>query len=134
MSDEVDEIVAEEVSEDTETTTLNVADAPLPEDWESEGEFGDIEISEVDKIETMPVDEWIQTVDIETTADVPIPEKLVDRVIGQESANIVIKKAAEQRRHMMMIGDPGTGKSMLARAMTELMPDDTLEDTLCYPN
>ncbi len=134
MSDEVDEIVADEVSEDTETTTLNVADAPLPEDWESEGEFGDIEISEVDKIETMPVDEWIQTVDIETTADVPIPEKLVDRVIGQESANIVIKKAAEQRRHMMMIGDPGTGKSMLARAMTELMPDDTLEDTLCYPN
>ena len=134
MSDEVDEIVAEEVSEDTEIPTLNVADAPLPEDWESEGKFGDIEISEVDKIETMPVDEWIQTVDIETTADVPIPEKLVDRVIGQESANIVIKKAAEQRRHMMMIGDPGTGKSMLARAMTELMPDDTLEDTLCYPN
>ena len=130
MSDEVDEIVAEEVSEDTETTTLNVADAPLTEDWESEGEFGDVENSEVDKIETMPVDEWIQTVDIETTADVPIPEKLVDRVIGQESANIVIKKAAEQRRHMMMIGDPGTGKSMLARAMTELMPDDSLEDTL----
>ncbi len=134
MSDEVDEIVAEEVSEDAEITTLNVADAPLPDDWESEGKFGDIEISKVDKIEAMPVEEWILTVDIETTADVPIPEKLVDRVIGQEAANIVIRKAAEQRRHMMMIGDPGTGKSMLARAMTELMPDDTLEDTLCYPN
>ena len=134
MSDEVEEIVAEEVSEDAEITTLNVADAPLPEDWESEGKFGDIEISKVDKIEAMPVEEWILTVDIETTADVPIPEKLVDRVIGQEAANIVIRKAAEQRRHMMMIGDPGTGKSMLARAMTELMPDDTLEDTLCYPN
>ena len=134
MSDEVEEIVAEEVNEDAEITTLNVADAPLPEDWESEGKFGDIEISKVDKIEAMPVEEWILTVDIETTADVPIPEKLVDRVIGQEAANIVIRKAAEQRRHMMMIGDPGTGKSMLARAMTELMPDDTLEDTLCYPN
>jgi Lon-like ATP-dependent protease len=134
VSDEVEEIVAEEVNEDAEITTLNVADAPLPEDWESEGKFGDIEISKVDKIEAMPVEEWILTVDIETTADVPIPEKLVDRVIGQEAANIVIRKAAEQRRHMMMIGDPGTGKSMLARAMTELMPDDTLEDTLCYPN
>ncbi len=134
MADEVDEIVAEEISEDIETPSLNVADAPLPEDWESEGEFGDVEISQVDEIETMPVEEWILTVDIETTADVPIPEKLVDRVIGQEAANIVIRKAAEQRRHMMMIGDPGTGKSMLARAMTELMPDDTLEDTLCYPN
>jgi len=134
VADEVDEIVAEEISEDIETPSLNVADAPLPEDWESEGEFGDVEISQVDEIETMPVEEWILTVDIETTADVPIPEKLVDRVIGQEAANIVIRKAAEQRRHMMMIGDPGTGKSMLARAMTELMPDDTLEDTLCYPN
>jgi len=134
MADEVDEIVAEEISEDIETPSLNVADAPLPDDWESEGEFGDIKISQVDEIETMPVEEWILTVDIETTADVPIPEKLVDRVIGQEAANIVIRKAAEQRRHMMMIGDPGTGKSMLARAMTELMPDDTLEDTLCYPN
>ncbi len=134
MADELDEIVAEEISEDIETPSLNVADAPLPDDWEGEGEYGDVEISQVDEIETMPVEEWILTVDIETTADVPIPEKLVDRVIGQEAANVVIRKAAEQRRHMMMIGDPGTGKSMLARAMTELMPDDALEDTLCYPN
>ena len=35
---------------------------------------------------------------------------------------------------MMMIGDPGTGKSMLARSMTELLPQDKLEDILCYPN
>jgi Lon-like ATP-dependent protease len=34
----------------------------------------------------------------------------------------------------MMIGDPGTGKSMLARSMTELLPKDTLADVLCYPN
>jgi|TARA_B110000196_G_scaffold103681_1_gene90111 Lon-like ATP-dependent protease len=134
VADELDEIVAEEISEDIETPSLNVADAPLPDDWEGDEEFGNVEISQVDEIETMPVEEWILTVDIETTADVPIPEKLVDRVIGQEAANVVIRKAAEQRRHMMMIGDPGTGKSMLARAMTELMPDDTLEDTLCYPN
>jgi Lon-like ATP-dependent protease len=80
------------------------------------------------------VDEWLESVDFQSTAEVPIPDRLVDQVIGQEDASVVIRKAAEQRRHMMMIGDPGTGKSMLARSMTELLPSDELEDTLCYPN
>jgi Lon-like ATP-dependent protease len=35
---------------------------------------------------------------------------------------------------MLMIGDPGTGKSMLARSMTDLLPKDALEDLLVYPN
>ena len=35
---------------------------------------------------------------------------------------------------MLMIGDPGTGKSMLARSMTDLLPRDVLEDVLGYPN
>ena len=70
------------------------------------------------------VDEWLESVDFESTAEVPIPDRLVDQVIGQEDASVVIRKAAEQRRHMMMIGDPGTGKSMLARSMTELLPSD----------
>ena len=32
------------------------------------------------------VEEWIKTVEFETTKDVPIPEKMVDQVIGQEDA------------------------------------------------
>ena len=87
-----------------------------------------------DPIIDEPIDEWLQGISFESTGDVPIPERLVDRVIGQEDAAVVIRKAAEQRRHMMMIGDPGTGKSMLAKAMTELMPNESLEDTLCYIN
>ena len=67
----------------------------------------------------IPVEEWIKKVEITSTADVPIPEKLVDQVIGQEAASIVVRKAAEQRRHVIMVGEPGTGKSMLARSMTE---------------
>ena len=55
---------------------------------------------------------------IESTIDVPIPDGLVDQVIGQDAASIVIRKAAEQRRHVIMVGEPGTGKSMLARSMT----------------
>jgi len=87
-----------------------------------------------DEIMKTSVDEWLSDVEFNTTEDVPIPGRLVDQVIGQEDASVVIRKAAEQRRHVMMIGDPGTGKSMLAKAMTELLPEDELEDVMTYPN
>ena len=118
-SDEEDEAVI--------TVFDTEAEAPHESDW-----TGGPEASK-NEIVTTPVSEWIESIDIETTADVPVPERLVDQVIGQEAASIVIRKAAEQRRHMLMIGDPGTGKSMLARSMTELLPKDVLEDVLCYP-
>ena len=87
-----------------------------------------------DEILNLGVEKWINSVEFESTEDVPIPETLVDQVIGQETGSVVIRKAAEQRRHMLMIGDPGTGKSMLAKSMTELLPRDVLEDVLIYPN
>jgi len=91
-------------------------------------------VADADEVMSESVEEWIQSVHFESTEDVPIPDRLVDQVIGQEAGSIVIKKAAEQRRHMLMIGDPGTGKSMLARSMTDLLPKDALEDLLVYPN
>jgi len=84
--------------------------------------------------ETTPVDEWIKQLDFRSTAEVRIPERLVEQVIGQEAAVEVIRKAAEQKRHVLLIGDPGTGKSMLARSMTELVPRDELQDTVVYHN
>ena len=87
-----------------------------------------------DEIVTESVENWINSVEFVSTEDVPIPDTLVDQVIGQETGSVVIRKAAEQRRHMLMIGDPGTGKSMLAKSMTELLPRDVLEDVLVYPN
>jgi len=74
------------------------------------------------------------TLDFKTTAEIPIPQRLIDQIIGQEYAVNIIKKAARQRRHVMLIGLPGTGKSMLAQAMAELMPTTSLEDVLVYPN
>jgi Lon-like ATP-dependent protease len=70
----------------------------------------------------------------ELSSQVEVPAKLIDQVIGQEHAVEVIKKAAIQRRHVMMIGSPGTGKSMLAKAMAELLPKEELQDILVYPN
>jgi Lon-like ATP-dependent protease len=71
---------------------------------------------------------------IAASSEINVPEKLIDQVIGQENAVEVIKKAAVQRRHVMMIGSPGTGKSMLAKAMAELLPKEELQDILAYPN
>ncbi|WP_406670052.1 ATP-dependent protease LonB [Methanolobus sp. ZRKC4] len=70
----------------------------------------------------------------DTTDSIDVPQLLIDQIIGQEHAVEVVKKAASQRRHVMMIGSPGTGKSLLAKAMAELLPKEELQDILAYPN
>ena len=121
------------MSDDSESQdTLQESPADHLDSWEEGPAFGIGE--DKDPICETPVEEWIDGVDITSTAAVPIPENLVDQVIGQEAASIVVRKAAEQRRHMIMVGDPGTGKSMLARSMTEFLPKDSLEDVLVYRN
>jgi Lon-like ATP-dependent protease len=79
-------------------------------------------------------DDVLAGFDLETSSQVEVPQRLIDQVIGQEHAAEVIRKAAIQRRHVMMIGSPGTGKSMLAKAMAELLPKEELQDILVYPN
>ena len=101
-------------------------------DWEEGSAFGVSE--DKDPLCTTPVEEWVLDLPVESTVDVPIPERLVDQVIGQDAASIVVRKAAEQRRHVIMVGEPGTGKSMLARSMTEFLPPEQLEDVLVYRN
>ncbi len=68
------------------------------------------------------------------TSEIKVPEKLIDQIIGQDRAVKIIRNAAKQRRNILLIGTPGTGKSMLAQGMAELMPAEELEDVLMYPN
>lgn len=72
--------------------------------------------------------------EFETTKELKPPKKIVDQVIGQEDAVRIIKKAAEQRRHVFLLGEPGTGKSMLGLALAELLPKEKLVDTVSFPN
>ncbi|MBS3058623.1 MAG: ATP-dependent protease LonB [Candidatus Diapherotrites archaeon] len=69
-----------------------------------------------------------------STSEVQVSEKLIGQIIGQENGVEIVKKAAAQKRNVLLIGLPGTGKSLLAQAMSELLPVQQLHDVLIYPN
>lgn len=72
--------------------------------------------------------------DFKDTSEIKVSDKLIGQVIGQDTGSEVIRKAAEQRRHVLLIGEPGTGKSMLGLALAELLPKETLMDIVAFPN
>lgn len=73
-------------------------------------------------------------INFSSTKDIFVPKGLVDQVIGQEKSVEIIKKAAAQKRNVLLVGVPGTGKSLIAQAMSEILPVSQLQDVLVYPN
>jgi len=55
------------------------------------------------------------------TSQIRIPEDPIERVIFQDRAKMAIRKVAQNRGHMLMVGRPGTGKSMLAEMFREVL-------------
>ncbi|MBI5224577.1 AAA family ATPase [Candidatus Micrarchaeota archaeon] len=54
---------------------------------------------------------------IKTTESIPIPNDPLEQVIGQDEAVKIAKLAARQKRHLLLVGPPGIGKSLLAQSI-----------------
>lgn len=68
------------------------------------------------------------------TSEIRVHHTLIEQVLGQREACDIIRQAAMQRRHVLLIGVPGTGKSLLGQAMAELIKVDQPEDILVFAN
>ncbi|MCK4670527.1 MAG: ATP-binding protein [Nanoarchaeota archaeon] len=69
-----------------------------------------------------------------TTAEIKVGDKIIDQVIGQDDAVEIMRKAAKQRRHVLLIGLPGCGKSMLGLGLAEMLPRSDLKDIVAFAN
>lgn len=63
----------------------------------------------------------------ETTLDIEIPKDPFERIIGQEDAVRLARMIPIQRRHLLLVGPPGTGKSMIAQAISSVIKKPTQE-------
>ncbi|MBW3019845.1 ATP-dependent protease LonB [Candidatus Woesearchaeota archaeon] len=69
-----------------------------------------------------------------STDEIKIPKDLIDQIIGQDEAVEVMRKAAKRRRHVLLIGEPGTGKSLLGLALAKMLPKEKLQDVVSFAN
>jgi magnesium chelatase family protein len=99
----------------------------------------------IEGIEVLPVDnlrglvahlrgskqiEPLKRVDIESILEKVEPEYDFGEVLGQEMAKRAIEIAAAGGHNLLMIGPPGSGKTMLARAIPGILPNLNEQESL----
>ncbi len=57
----------------------------------------------------------------EDTSEIRVPDDPIEQVIFQDRAKKTIRKIAHKRGHILMVGRPGTGKSMLAGMLQDVL-------------
>lgn len=67
---------------------------------------------------------------VESADQVEVDKLSLSDIVGQEQAKRALQIAAAGGHNLMLSGPPGTGKSMLARALPSILPDLTPEEML----
>lgn len=67
-----------------------------------------------------------------STAEVKIPDNALELIIGQDEAVSIARIVAKQKRNLLLVGPPGTGKSLIAQAIAQLIPQPTQEVSVLH--
>jgi len=67
-----------------------------------------------------------------STARVKIPQDPLQKIIGHDDVLQIARLVAKQKRNLLLVGPPGTGKSMIAQAIACLLPTPQQEISVLH--